>query len=185
MNEGFTPKNVPDEEWSMTNPNKNLPPNQTLVEPIEDWSMTGKLVPPQQDSNNGWKMPEPKFRATSGSLPEDFVKKTPDIADLDTQPLTLDKIPNNHPIEPPVSQPLTPAAESEQPAPINPIEPQPDVAEVFLHAEMPTPAPPEEKQRSQAMQLFLAALGLAAMLFFAVAFLVIIYFLFFYKAVTE
>ncbi len=191
MNEEFTQKNVTEEDWSMSDPGKNLPPNQTLIKPIEDWSMTGKLIPPEQGSPSDWKMPEPKFRATSGSLPEDFLKKASSFVEADTQPLAFnEKI--NHPVieEEPIEeadlQPQVILAETfEQPAPSVPIEPQPDVAEVFSAAEITVVVPPEEKQRSQAMQMFLAVLGLSAMLFFAVAFLVIVYFLFFYKAATE
>ncbi len=192
MNGKFTQTNMTDEEWSMPNPNKNLPPNETLIEPIEEWSMTGKLVLPHQDSLNGWKMPEPKFRATSGTLPEKYVKKTQDIADLDTQPLDLSKVLNNaadqakiEPVNTPPPPPPIQAAVFEQPVIPVPIEPQPDVAEVFATAQMPSAAPVEEKIRSKSMQMFLAILGLSAMVFFAVAFLVIVYFLFFYKTATE
>lgn len=191
MNEKFTPKNATDEDWTMSDPKTNLPPNQMLVEPIEDWSMTGNLVPPQQKTSGEWKMPEPKFRVTSGSLPQDFVQKRSDFADLDTQPLSFNEN-NNHSAlaeetNPEIISQIQPdsSAAIGQPAAILPVEPQPDITEAFSSAQIEVAAPPEEKSRSKAMQLFLAFFGITAMFLFAVAFLVIIYFLFFWKTGTE
>ncbi len=195
MNDQFNPKNAADEDWTMAKPNENLPPNQTLIEPIEDWSMTGKLVPPKQGLQQNWKMPEPKFRVTSGSLPKDFVKNQTDFADLETQPLSFDEIEEfTQEIEEqqiPPTQEIASAQEIsdavfEQPAEIPPIVAQPDIAEAFASApEIELEKPLEEKPRSKAMRIFLAVLGLSAMLFFAVAFLAVVYFLFFYKANVE
>lgn len=192
MNEEFNPKNAADEEWTMPEPNKNLPPNQRLIEPIEDWSMTGKLVPPKPNGADDWQMPAPKFRVTSGSLPDDFIKKSSDNAEVETAPLNFDGKFDDPPVEeefkeefreeevlPPTQ---TDAAVFETPLATPPIEEQPDVAEVFLPApEVQTEKPPEKKPRSNEMKIFLAILGLSAMFVFAAGFLIVIYFLFFYS----
>lgn len=195
MNDQFNPKNATDEDWTMAKPNENLPPNETLIEPIEDWSMTGKLVPPKQGQQPDWKMPEPKFRVTSGALPKNFVKNQTDVADLETQPLSFDEIEeftqeiHEQQIPPTQEIPSTQKISEpvfEQSAAVPLIVEQPDIAEAFAPApEVEIENPPEEKPRSKAMRIFLAVLGLSAMLFFAVTFLVVVYFLFFYKANVE
>ena len=190
MSEKFNPKSAADEEWTMPEPNKNLPPNQRLIEPIEDWSMTGKLAPPKQNGMGDWQMPTPKFRVTSGSLPNDFIKKSSNVAEAETAPLSLDGNFNHSAVEPEFAefkeetiQPLqqADAAVFETPLITLPIEEQPDVAEVFSPAPgIPIEKPPEKKLRSKEMKMFLAVLGLSAMFVFAACFLIVIYFLFFY-----
>lgn len=200
MNDEFNQKTDAEADWEMSEAKNNLPPNQRVLEPIEDWSMTGKLVPPKQNAAGSWKMPEPKFQATSGSLPPDHAKNLPDDSEAVTEPLEWNGNLDLADIEQafakqngaapaqikPANDPVFDAPPPEPvPEPVA-IEEQPDIAEAFAAAApVEIEKPPEPKQRSRAVKIFLTVFGLTAMLFFAVGFLVLVYFLFFYKPVVE
>lgn len=186
MNEEFNVNNSSDEDWTVSKPDENLPPNQTIIQPIEDWGMTGKLVPPHK--NDGWKMPEPKFQKSSGAAPETRGDGVLNPEFLTSHSKIKEKLPENFPAEPDfdfdspkVSPPIPPQAAVSMP----PIEPQPDISEAFAVAEIETPPAPQKKERSKGMRIFLAVFGIFAMFAFAVVFLAVVYFLFFYKNAVE
>jgi hypothetical protein len=128
------------------------------------------------EDNQAWRMPEPVFRQSSGYLPKGFEKRfgsdangaeavaTAEVA----APANTGAEEGSAPAEPP------PAA-----AAVTDIQPQPDLTEEFPaeNAFEPAPATP---QRSRGMRIFLGLLGIAAMIIFAVAFVSLIVYLFFY-----
>ncbi|MCD9187160.1 MAG: hypothetical protein LUM44_12055 [Pyrinomonadaceae bacterium] len=186
MNEKFNVNNSSDEDWTISAPNENLPPNQTIIEPIEEWGMTGKLVSPNK--NDGWKMPEPEFRKSDGSSPEEIIENSVKQEFQNSQPIVTEHFPPNLSAEPKFefetsnSVPISPQAA----VPVSAaIEAQPDISEAFAAAEIETPPMPPKKERSQAMKIFLAVFGILAMFAFALVFLTVVYFLFFYKASIE
>lgn len=184
MNEKFNVNNSSDEDWTISTPNENLPPNQTIIEPIEEWGMTGKLVSPNK--NDGWKMPEPEFRKSNGSSPEEISENSVKQEFQTSQPTMTEELPQksapNFAFEtnnsaPTFSQAAVPMSAA--------IEAQPDISEAFAAAEIDIPPAPPKKERSQGMRIFLAVFGIFAMFAFAVIFLAVVYFLFFYKANIE
>lgn len=183
MNEGFNVNNSSDEDWTISKADENLPPNQRILEPIEEWGMTGKLVSPNKNSD-GWKMPEPKFRNSSGSSPHQLNDNLPNQdllnfqAELKTSPVSPEN-PTNLNVEP------CPAMSSSLVASSDEIEPQPDISEAFTVAEIEIPSNPPKKHRSKGMRIFLAIFGVFTMIAFAIVFLLVVYFLFFYKSSVE
>lgn len=184
MNEKFNVNNSSDEDWTISTPNENLPPNQTIIEPIEEWGMTGKLVSPNK--NDGWKMPEPEFRKSSGSSPEKISENSVKQEFQNSQPIVPEQIPResepSFEFETNNSAPIFPQAAVPIPAAI---EAQPDISEAFAAAEIDTPPVPPKKERSEGMRIFLAVFGIFAMFAFALIFLAVVYFLFFYRASIE
>jgi hypothetical protein len=127
------------------------------------------------EDNQAWRMPEPVFRQSSGYLPQGFEKRFGSEANgagvaaaEAAEPGNTGATEESAPAEPP------PAAPS-----VTDIQPQPDLTEEFPaeNAFEPAPAKP---QRSRGMRIFLALLGIAAMIIFAVAFVSLIVYLFFY-----
>lgn len=189
MNDEFNVKNSSDEDWTISQPNENLPPNQRIIEPIEDWGMTGKLVSPHKNGD-GWKMPEPKFRKSDGSSIEE-IHADAARGEIQNSPLQTNvQTPLHFSIEteahPETDFNFDSAVSASPPAPVaDLIEPQPDISEVFTPAQIETPPAPVVKERSRAMRIFLAAFGIFAMFAFAVVFIAVVYFLFFYKSSVE
>lgn len=185
MNEKFNVNNSSDEDWTISTPNENLPPNQTIIEPIEDWGMTGKLVSPNK--NDGWKMPEPKFRNSSGTSPEENSENELKQEFQNSQQIFTEKTPQDFSAENAFNfkesnpSPIVPQAA----APLPPIEAQPDISEAFAVAEIEIPPTPPKKERSKGMRMLLMIFGIFAMFAFAVIFLFVVYFLFFYKTSVE
>lgn len=186
MNEKFNVNNSSDEDWTISTPNENLPPNQTIIEPIEEWGMTGKLVSPNK--NDGWKMPEPEFRKSSGSSPEEISENSVKQEFHHSQPIVTEPLPQNVSDEPnfdfETRNPLPISPQIAVPIP-TPIEAQPDISEAFASAEIEIPPIPPKKERSQGVKIFLAIFGIFAMFAFALIFLAVVYFLFFYKSSIE
>lgn len=84
------------------------------------------------------------------------------------------------------------AAGSQEPsfaaaAPALAIEPQPEISEEFPAPALETEKSPEQAEASSngVVRVIFGVLGLLTMFFFAIAFLMLIYFLFFYKAGAE
>lgn len=103
-----------------------------------------------------WVMQQPVFRQSSGYLPQGYEKL---YGQSDGSAATA----------------VAAAVATE--APPAEVMPQPDVAEEVTYAEPEPPAP--VKTRSTAMRITLLVLGLLAMAAIIVAFLAVIYFLFF------
>jgi len=130
--------------------------------------VTADNVQIEQDGN-GWRMPEPVFRQSSGSLPKSFEKKI--RSDNDGMNAAT------------ATAVASPAAAKDAPAaptttPIADVQPQPDLSEQLL----PEPAEEsasEKPKRSRGMKILFALLGIVAMVTFAIIFLGIVYCLFF------
>jgi hypothetical protein len=123
-----------------------------------------------EQDGNGWRMPEPVFRQSSGSLPESFERKArPDYGGVNAATAAAVASP---PAAMPAPAPVTPA-----PA-VTAVQPQPDLAEQFPPEPVEESAP-EKPTRSRAMKIVFALLGIAAMVIFAIVFLSVIYCLFF------
>jgi hypothetical protein len=122
---------------------------------------------PEQKPPGGWEMPKPVFQQSSGYLPKGFEKRF-NVPDPQAD------VPTDEPIaEVPVAEDAPAAA----PGPV--VQPQPDVSEEFALDAQPAPAS-TKKKRSPAVRIFLTLLGIAAMIVFAIVFLAVIYYLFFY-----
>jgi len=106
-----------------------------------------------------WVMPTPVFRESSGYLPQGFEKL---YGQSDGSAATA--VAAAVAVE-------TPSADEVE------VQPQPDVSEEVIYAEPEPPAP--VKTRSTTMRIILLVLGLLAMAAVIVAFLAVIYFLFF------
>ena len=119
---------------------------------------------------NGWRMPEPVFRQSSGSLPKSFEKKVrPDNVGISTGAATA--------VADPAAAERTSAAAA-APPPIADVQPQPDLPEQFP-SDPAEELTPEKPTRSRAMKVVFALLGIAAMVIFAIVFLGVVYCLFF------
>jgi len=119
-----------------------------------------------------WQMPEPVFRQSSGYEPKAFQKQLP-VNDGVAEPASsvASSVSSNGS--------ATAAAPAVASPPSSEIQPQPDIVEDLLADREPA-ARPAAPERSPGMRLFLAALGIAAMVVFAIAFIAVIYYLFFY-----
>lgn len=142
------------EAESLGNTAANKGTQQDLSE-IGDWAMTDPEVdiPPETKADE-WKMPEPVFRVSDGKTAES--RKTPQ---------------NNFPFS---KSPLPEEIETTKP-----IQPQPNISEEFTinHVIEKKPAQAEPKGFSTTVLI----LAFAAMIVFAIVFLVVVYSLFFYK----
>lgn len=172
MNDEHNLKIPLNDDWEMSN---NLPPTQTNPpdnNTAEDWAITEPLKKiPQKTSEikaDKWQMPEPTFRVSSGTLPEDFLEKA--------------KLPSPIKAENLVMSEKSGIAEN---PPNLAIEPQPDISEAFSVAETHLEPIVVKPQKSKALKIFLAVFGIFLMLAFAVGFLVLVYFLFFAQKATE
>jgi hypothetical protein len=123
----------------------------------------------REKPSGGWEMPKPVFQQSTGYLPQGFQDRFPDSGPqkADGAPIAASA--------PAVSPP--PQIEiSESPD----IQPQPELIEDFVAAEPAPPAAPAKKKRSAAVQALLVLFGIFAMAAFAVGFVVLVYYLFFY-----
>ena len=137
---------------------------------------------PKEKEAGGWRMPEPVFRKTSGYLPEGFEKRFPGMdpqADISTEEPVAD-VPAAQPGgyghyggTAPAKAPATAVPESRD------VQPQPDLTEDFP-SDAPNSEPPPAKTRSAAASIALTLLGIFAMIAFAIGFLIIVWYLFFY-----
>lgn len=129
----------------------------------DDWAMSEPQTlktEPENAKSDGWKMPEPVFRVSDGTSFSSPKKETP-----------------------PLSQP-TPAASAqivtENSLPGIDIQPQP-----FLPEELNVNQTIKEKAvetKSGVPKVVFGVFGILAMILFALAFVVGVYFLFFYKS---
>ena len=136
---------------------------------------------PKEKVSGGWQMPDPVFRQTSGYLPQGFEKRFPVMdpqADISTEEPVADT---------PLAQPglqSTGAAPATAPAigisESPDVQPQPELADVLIPDEPQGAAGPAVKKRSAAASIALTLLGILAMIAFAIGFLIIVWYLFFY-----
>jgi len=136
---------------------------------------------PKEKEAGEWRMPEPVFRKSSGYLPQGFEKRFPAMdpqADISTEEPVAD-IPAAQPgsgqFGGAASAPAPATEISESPH----VQPQPDVTE-DLPSDTPNVTPPPAKTRSAAAGIALTLLGIFAMIAFAIGFLIIVWYLFFY-----
>lgn len=144
-----------------------IEPNNSPSKPeTEDWSVSvpenEKIDQPQEESSDGWKMPDPIFRSSEGKTIRKSGKKitNPDLPA--EQPEVSDK--NEFSADTP---------------------PQPQIAEdIAVNISEELPAPKEKivgEDAEKKPKMFFAFGGIFLMLIFATAFVVGIYFLFFHK----
>ena len=141
---------------------------------------------PKAKPPGAWEMPKPVFQQSSGFLPQGYEKRFPvpdpqadvptdepvsDAADTGNSAAAVAPARTTAPPSPP---PVPEISESPD------IQPQPDVSEEFTLDEELSPRP-EKKKRSPALRITLAVLGILAMIAFALIFLAVIYYLFFYQ----
>jgi len=115
----------------------------------------------ETDEDTGWKMPKPVFRKTSGYLPQGFAKKysqteVKEGVDDDTSTPSMEK-----------------------PVGLVDVEPQPDLHESDPGFQVPAAASEKPLKKGGAAKVFFPILGLLLVLFLIVAFVAVIYFLFF------
>ena len=137
----------------------------TQAEPSEEDELSttppNPAIEPEEDGSGGWKMPKPVFRKTSGYLPQGFAEKYPQAG-----------VGEN-------GDEVNPAASTEEePVSVVNVEPQPDIHESHPGFEVPAASVKPEK-KGGAAKLFFTILGLLVALFLVVAFIALIYFLFF------
>lgn len=129
--------------------------------PEEDWAMNAP--PTQQD---GWKMPEPVFRISDGTR----------IGNSENE-----KPPSNLPSEmPQTAQPPSQNTQAEKAAPDAKIQPQPYISEEFNLNQIKAATAPV-KSKSKIPRIIFIILGILAMVGFAVGFVIMVYYLFFYQ----
>lgn len=203
MNEEFTAKRSPVEELKM--PTTDLNPSPVAAQ-TEDWGMTNPLgTPPggMKNGGDGWRMPEPVFRVSDGFCPlkTDGKAKPDGKAPEFSAPPKQTPTPNE-PLANLYAPPENEAAEdvsqhtmhnlslSDLSLPVPELAPastktaaapQPNISEEFVVKPSAAPEISAPKQQNETMRLFFVALGILAMLAFAVGFLALVYFLFFYK----
>jgi hypothetical protein len=139
--------------------------NETNEPFADDWTMRAPptvKIEPAQTKDDGWKMPEPIFRVSEGT------------------PFSKSKIET-----PPSSQPNLIAehekTSKEEKLPVGvEIQPQPFISEEFNINQIKVEKPVESKSRIPGFIFGIA--GITIMALFAVAFLIGVYFLFFYKS---
>jgi|GEM_PF-4667240 len=136
-------------------------------------------------SNNNWKMPEPIFQRTSGSLPEDFAarisapakpKPVAAVPDAGDDMLSTLYAPPGEIVEQPTAHaPQLAAPGLAAPA----IETQPAISEQFSVAEIDTSARVAPVKKGKGSRAILISIGLFVLLAVATGFVALIYFLFF------
>ena len=136
----------------------------TQAEPSEEDELSttppNPAIEPEEDGSGGWKMPKPVFRKTSGYLPQGFAEKYPQA-----------EVREN-------GDEVSSVAQSEQPVGHVDVEPQPDIHESHPGLDVPTETVKPVK-KGGAAKVFFTILGLLVALFLIVAFITLIYFLFF------
>lgn len=112
-----------------------------------------------KEKEDEWKMPEPVFRVSSGKTPDKTAKPNNDA-------------PNDLPFTKAISleENVTAAA---------PVQAQPNISTEFTVRDAIEKQPAEKEQKT--LSIVMVALGIAAIVVFAIAFLAAVYFLFFYK----
>ena len=124
---------------------------------------------PGERPPGAWEMPKPIFQQSTGYLPRGFQDRLADAAPQGAAGIPMQ--PGASAVPPP------PAVEiSNSPD----IQPQPNLAEDFIIDEPVLAAAPPKKKRSPAAQLILVLLGIFAMAVFAIGFVALVYYLFFY-----
>lgn len=154
-----------EEDWAMSEPDFHLtqpvgapPLNKTASEnEAEDWTVTPTAKKTAEKKTDGWQMPEPVFRVSSGKTPEKFGK-------------TKQKNDSS----------ANKSEDSEKSSESGNVQPQPFISEDLIAGDLIETAP--VKAKSKTSKGVFIVVGLIAMLVFAVAFLIGIYFLFFYKS---
>ena len=126
-----------------------------------------------EDDKKPWQMPEPVFRKSSGYLPKRFENRI--AGETAAAETSIPVVADGNGAASAAAAPLPAAAVQ----PSGDIQPQPDLTEEDPADEMSTSAP-AKPERSPGMKIFLALLGIAAMIVFALAFIAVIYYLFFY-----
>lgn len=139
--------------------------NAAKAQPDEEPTAPHPVTPPAKKPADGWAMPEPVFRQSSGRLPEGFEKR-------------FTEAPTAQP-EDPASPPV---AADDAPAPVPDIPEQPVVAEVVFDEDLSDKPPPPKKQKSKALRTFLIIVGIAAMILGAIGLLAAVYLYFFIRA---
>ncbi len=182
MNEKFNQENQSLDEQS-------APPN---IPPPDDWGMTNPLKNPIKEvDRDGWKMPEPIFRATEGYCPVTSEKAAVFTAPK-TQPAPAadEKLSNLY--APPSNEgmpdltmhnislaDLKVSIPPETPSPDAAIEPQPDISEEFGAEDADAKTGVDDEAASVKKRFIFTVFGITAMLVFAAAFLALVYVLFF------
>src|SRR5258708_17832697 len=133
---------------------------------------------PKEKAPGAWEMPTPVFQQSSGYLPQGFEKRFP-VPDPQAD------VPTDEPVaEVPVANAPTgtaaPAAPALETSGSPNVQPQPDLTDDLAVDAAPVLTVPEKKKRSPVVRVILALLGIAAMIVFAIVFLAVIYYLFFY-----
>ena len=127
---------------------------------------------PREKPPGEWEMPKPVFQQSTGHLPQGFQGR---FKDPGSQGGTDGQQPRAETRVVAVSPP--PAIEiSESPD----IRPQPNLSEDFVVDETILPPAPARKKRNAGAQAVLVLLGIVAMAVFAVGFVALVYYLFFY-----
>src|SRR5215467_6191783 len=149
-------------------------------EPANGAPNTSENIEVPRENGGGWRMPEPVFRQSSGYLPQGFEKRFPLMdpqADISTDEPVADI---------PAAQPGSGyAAAASAPAPVaetpesRAVQAQPELLEDFASEEPNAPAVPV-KTRSRAASIALTLLGIIAMIAFAIGFVILVWYLFFY-----
>ena len=120
------------------------------------------IQPNAPENKGGWQMPEPKFRQTSGYLPQGYLEK----AGMDGGS---------------AGDETAPAA---GPAGVEPnfnggVEPQPEISEQLeTGPTVAPPAAPAVNERSTGVRVAMIVLGLLGMILFIAVFLGVVYYLF-------
>ncbi len=195
MNEKINPKNSPVDDWTVSPITANPPPE----EPAADWGMTNPLKSPFKETpKDGWKMPEPQFRVSEGYCPIKNSEETPTAASIAAAPassdgklenlyappmraeLPMDATMHNISLSDLKADGLPPTAAAEPLA----AQPQPEVSDQFLLDEIEPSAAVAAEETGRPARTVYAVLGIVLMIVFAAAFLVLVYYLFFYKPVA-
>jgi len=119
-----------------------------------------------------WQMPEPVFRQSTGHLPKGFQKQFPGSEDETVEPIPPAASDSNGAAEAAAAEPTAALQTASD------IQPQPDILEDVLA--VPSTPVAAAAERSKGTRIFLAVVGILAMVVFAVAFVAVIYYLFFY-----
>ena len=169
---------TPVEEWAMSEPEQPVGTDNfditlvgmkapTAAAITEDWAMNeSNANSSAEKAPDSWAMPPPVFRISSGRKMDKDNRKTPPQPPADSPPA------DSPPVE---AQPFEIV---ETVAPNLDIEPQPFISEEFSVSEAVAETPVKAKRTTS--KLILLIIGLVAMILFAIAFVVGIYFLFFH-----
>lgn len=127
---------------------------------------------PREKPPGAWEMPKPVFQQSTGHLPQGFQGRFDGPS-----PQGATGAQTSQSATPAVAVSPPPAIEiSESPD----IQPQPNLSEDFVIDEAVLPPAPVKKKRSAGAQAVLVLLGIVAMAVFAVGFVLLVYYLFFY-----